>query len=123
MTSSERTDRRFAERSAAKARPRRRGWKGAALVLAGLLGAGSLLACGDEEGATAQGAGEPLRLRLVREAAGVEAADAGGCIRGRLSVVRSFDAAGAARGVWIADTLERTPALPVIRTESAENTA
>jgi hypothetical protein len=110
MTSSERIDLRFAERSEAEARPRRRGWKAATASLPWLLAAGLLLACGVEQEAPAQGDEEPFRLRLVREAADLEAAKAGGCIRGRLSVVRSFDAA--ARGVWIADMLEQTDALP-----------
>ena len=108
MTSSERTDRRFPERSEGKARPQCRGWKALASFLPWIFGAGLMLGCGVEQGAPMQGAEEPFRLHLVRETADLEA-DAG-CIRGRLSVVRSFDAA--ARGVWIADTLERTDALP-----------
>jgi hypothetical protein len=48
---------------------------------------------------------EPWRLRLVRFSADLEADDAA-CIRGRLYAVRAFDDASAARGVWMADTLE-----------------
>jgi hypothetical protein len=110
MKSSKKTDRRFPERCEGRARRRYGGWKAAASALTWLLAAGLLPACGVEQGVPTQGAEEPFRLRLMREATDLEAAGAGGCIRGRLSVVRSFDAA--ARGVWIADTLEQGDALP-----------
>jgi hypothetical protein len=52
---------------------------------------------------------EPLRLALVRDAADLRSVEgSAGCVRGRLYVVRSFDAG--ARRVWVGDVLEITSA-------------
>lgn len=50
---------------------------------------------------------EPLRLDLLREPSDLASlADGGECVRGRLYVVRRFDAEAAVRRVWVADVLE-----------------
>jgi len=54
-------------------------------------------------------ADEPLRLDLLRDGEDLAAlAGVGDCVRGRLFLVRSFDAAAASRRVWVADVLETT---------------
>ena len=104
MKSGDTSERQFAGRIACAARPSRRRRKAFGFALACLV----LLAASPGRGE------EPFRLRLVREAADVEAAAGGeACIRGSLYLVRDFGAGAAGRGVWIADTLEASAALPV----------
>jgi hypothetical protein len=70
------------------------------------------VACAVLLAASLASADAPFRLRLVREAADVQAAaEGGGCVRGRLYLVREFNAGATGRGVWIADTLEPSAAL------------
>jgi hypothetical protein len=103
MTSNDASGRHFAGRILRAAGPprRRRGALAFLLACPVLLTASPGLAEG------------PFRLRLVHEAADVEAAVGGaGCVRGRLYLVRDFGSEAATRGVWIADSLEASAALP-----------